>query len=359
MTPTELLSSVSNMSPSAFFASLADVHNNFHVFDKIATPEIILFEIILVAISAISIIFLRKQQKKVILRWFVGFLIFTLFQMFTASMFSTEKLGSWAYIYIKTSWIISMAWATFILWADHLSNKYLNKHTIKNFVLSTVILSFIALAFEAIMINLGIRIYSDDTLRAFSGTALTLFPVYYSFIISLFVMSFYKYWNLKIDNEIIVPVKKYTFLSFFVCFIGILSFDVMTRTMVTNVGFWSWSYILPNVSIALTLIGTIMIWLSVSLIDEFLGYFDILKKFVLYFTFSIIPVFLLEAFLISRGMRIYGQETVNNFSGFILPVFYLPVEVPLGSVFYLLIILPFVTYVIFLTNQKNIKTKNK
>lgn len=359
MTPTELLSNISNMPPSAFFASLADVHNNFHVFDKIATQEIIIFEFILVIISIFSILFLRKKQDKVFLRWFVGFLIFTLFQMFTASMFSTIKLGAWAYIYIKTSWIISMAWATFIIWADYLSNKYFDKYTIKNFILSTTILSFIAIIFEVIMTNLGIRVFSDNTLRAFSEKTIILFPFYYSFIISLFVISFYKYWNLKIDNKLIVPVKKNNLLSFFICFIGILSFDIMTRTMVNNVGFWSWSYIVPNISIVLTLIGTIMIWLSVTLTDKYLGYFDIFKKFALCFTFSIIPVFLLEVFLINKGMRVYGQETISNFSGFTVPTFNVPVEVLLGSVFYLLIILPFVNYVVFLMNQKNKKANNK
>jgi len=351
MTPTELLSNISNMPPSAFFASLVDVHNNFHFFDKIATPEIIIFEFILVAFSIISIIFLRKKENKVITRWFIGFLIFTLFQMFTASMFSTVRLGLWAYIYIKTSWIMSMAWASFILLSDYIANKYLGKYTIKNFLLSTVILSFIAILFEAIMMNLGIRVFSEGTLKAFSQTTITFFPFYYSFIISLFVMSFYKYWNLKIDNKLITPVKKNNLLSFFVCFIGILSFDIMTRTMVNNVGFWNWSYVVPNVSIVLTLIGTIMIWLSVTLIDEYLGYFGILKKFVLYFTISIVPVFFLEVFLIGKGMRIYGQETINNFSGFTIPIINLPVEIFLGSTFYLLIVLPFVTYIIFLMNQ--------
>lgn len=357
MTPAELISS--NMSPLNFLASLGDVHNNFHVFDKVATPEIILFEIVLIIFSFFSIFYLRKHQEKIVVKWFLGFLIFTLFQMFTASMFSTIKLGSWAYIYIKTSWIISMVWGVFIVWADYISNKIFKKYSIKNFIFSILFLSFTTFAFELLMINLGIRVFSEETLKMFSMTGIALFPIYYSIIISIFIMSFYKYWNLELDQKIAVPVKKNNILSFFVCFLGILAFDIMTRTMVNNVGWPEWSYIINNVSIILTLIGAVLIWLSVTLIDEFFGYFDNLKKFAIYFGLSIVPIFLLEVFLINKNVRVYGQETIDNFSGIIVPVLNVPIEVFFGSTFYLLIVLPFVVYVVFLMNQGNKKIKNK
>ncbi len=357
MTPTELISS--NMSPLNFLAGLADVHNNFHIFDKVATPQIILFEIFLIVFSFCSIIYLKKHQEKIMIRWFLGFLIFTLFQMFTASMFSTIKLGPWAYLYIKTSWIIGMIWGVFIVWADYISNKIFKKHTIKNFVFSILFLSIIAFVFELLMISLGIRVFSEDTLKMFSNTGITLFPIYYSIIISLFIISFYKYWSLELDQKIQVPVKKNNMFSFLVCFLGILNFDIVTRTMVNNSGWPEWSYIINNVSIILTFLGAVLIWLSVTLIDEFFGYFDNLKKFVIYFGLSIIPIFLLEVFLISKGMRVYCEETVNNFSGIIIPGINVPIEVFLGSTFYLLIVLPFVIYVVFLMSQRNKNNKKQ
>jgi hypothetical protein len=352
MTPKELMANIHDMALSDFFANLVEVHNNFHVFDKITTPEIVLLEVILILFTIGSFFYLKKHQNKIIIRWFIGFIIFTLFQMFTASLFSAIKLGSWAYIYIKTSWIISTTWATFILWADYLANKFFKKYSIKNFLLSTLILSFFALFLEFIMIHLGIRVFSEETLEAFSQRAIALFPIYYSAIISLFVMSFYKYWNLKIDNKIIIPVKNNNLISFLICFLGILSFDIMTRTMVTNIGWCDWSYIIDNVSIELTFIGAILIWTSVTLIDKYLGYHDIFKKFILYFGISIVPIFFLEVFLINKGMRVYNEATVNNFSGLTIEALNMPLEIFFGSAFYLLIILPFITYIIFLVNQK-------
>jgi len=134
--------------------------------------------------------------------------------------------------------------------------------------------------------------------------------------------------------------------------LGILSFDIMTRTMVTNIGWCDWSYIIDNVSIELTFIGAILIWTSVTLIDKYLGYHDIFKKFILYFGISIVPIFFLEVFLINKGMRVYNEATLNNFSGLTIEALNMPLEIFFGSAFYLLIILPFITYIIFLVNQK-------
>jgi hypothetical protein len=125
--------------------------------------------------------------------------------------------------------------------------------------------------------------------------------------------------------------------------------------MVRNEGFWQWSYIYHDISVVLTLIGTIIIWLAIVLVNHYFNYFGIAKKFGANFLIAIAPVFALECYLINRGMRIYNPDTISNFSGLQIPIINMPVEVFFGSVFYLALVLPLASYVIFLINQNTKK----
>ena len=357
MSPSYLFANMSSMTPSDFLANLYEVHNSYHVFDKAATPEIIFLEVAIALFFIGSVLFLRRTQKHVFLKWAVGFVIFYFFQLFTASMFSTERLGPWAYIYINSSWITSLAYGTYVLWADFLANKKFPKYSIRNFLLASGIATVLTLLSELVMIKLGIRVFSAPLLAAFSGAAINLFYVYYCIIVSLILMAFYKYWNLAIDRVTIIPIKKISGISFITVFFAILAFDIMTETMVQNVGFPAWSYVYNDISVFLTLIGTVIVWTAITLVNRFLNYYDVLKKYVFNFLFAIAPVFALEVYFIKHGMRLYAQETIDNFSGLTIPVIYMPVEVFFGSMFYLAIVLPFASYIIFLVNQNTKKIK--
>lgn len=355
MTPSDLLANVSNTSFLDLLANIHEVHNNFHVFDKTTSLEIIAFEITAVLFFIGSALFLRRTQKKIFSKLGVAFIFFLLFEMFTASMLSAQKLGPWAYVYITSSWITSMVYGTLAVWADYLTNKFLPKYSTPNFFVATGIMAIFTMAMEVLLISLGIRVYSTDTLASLDTGAMGIFFVYYSFIIALITISFYRYWNLGLDKEAIIPMKYVNLPSFLACFAAIISFDIMTETMVRNKGFWQWSYIYHDISVVLTLIGTIIIWLAIVLVNHYFNYFGIAKKFGANFLIAIAPVFALECYLINRGMRIYNHDTISNFSGLQIPIINMPVEVFFGSVFYLALVLPLASYIIFLINQNTKK----
>jgi len=118
----------------------------------------------------------------------------------------------------------------------------------------------------------------------------------------------------------------------------------MIEPMVVNANLPRWSYVYRDVSFLMTGGWIIIVWLSINLIDKFFIHFDLFKKFIGYLLavfFITLPV---ESWLINNGFRVYSASTTAAFSGFVVPIVEIPVEVAFAIPFYFALIISFIKY---------------
>jgi len=130
-------------------------------------------------------------------------------------------------------------------------------------------------------------------------------------------------------------------------------FEIMVEPMVINAKMPSWSYIYRDISIVMTGIWVIIIWLVTTLIDRLVPHYNLIRKFVLYTIGIAILTLPYETFLIRNSYRIYDVSAANNFSGFYMPFFNIPVEIFFAIPLYLAMVIGLNKYVqIVLDNRK-------
>ena len=201
---------------------------------------------------------------------------------------------------------------------------------------------------ESTVLGLGIRTYSPEVLDTLVGYYIGNVPIeglYYIPVFTSLAIAFYKYWSFSIDNEPIVPVKSRAWIrNLALAFIGVFFFELMIEPMVANAKFPSWSYVYRDISILMSGIWIIIIWLSISLVDKLFSHLNLAKRFALYLVVGGLIFLPLEAWFIANGFRIYGPSAVENFIGFTTPITNTPIEVALAIPFYLALIISFIRY---------------
>lgn len=329
-----------------------------HQFDKTPTLPIIIFEAFIILFTIIAIAVLSRREKRILLRFFVISLGIFIFEFFTAPMWNNYKMGAWAYIFQDISWILTIGWASLILCTTVFVDKIFSKlQEWKRFGLYLIILTIVVVILESVVVKLGIRSYSPETMEVAIGYFASGAPVgvlYYAPVFLALVIGFYKYWNFMIFNKAIVPVKKRKWLRrLFISFLGVFLFEVMIEPMVVNANLPGWSYIYRDVSFLLTGGWIVMVWLAINLVDRFFIHLDLFKKFIGYLIAIFIISLPVEAWLIINGFRVYGPSATAAFSGFVVPIVGIPVEVAFAIPFYFALIIPFVKYwEIILDNRK-------
>ena len=320
-----------------------------HQFDKTPTLPIISFEILIVLITISLLFIISRYEKKVLLRYFVITMGIFIFEFFTSPMWNNYKMGNWAYVYQDVSWILTIGWATLVLWTTvFVDNVFTKLHEWKRFGLYLLILTILVIILESVVINLGIRSYSPEVKEVTLGYFAFGTPVgvlYYVPVFMALVIGFYKYWNFMIFDKPIVPLRKRKwFRSLLISVIGVFLFELMIEPMVINAKMPSWSYIYRDVSFLMTGGWVIIAWLAINLVDKFSIHLDLFRKFISYLVVIFLVTLPIESLLIINGFRIYGPSTTAAFSGFKIPIFHIPVEVAFGIPFYFALIISFIKY---------------
>ena len=326
-------------------------------FDKVATIPIISFEIFILVATAIMLFGLSKIKEKILWRYLIVVIGIFIFEFFTSPMWNNFHMGTWAYVYRDVSWILTLGWGTLILSVVTLVDKFFPKwKEWKKFLLYLGSLTVLVFIFDAIVIQLGIRSYSPEVMEVLSGNTLFGVPLealYYVPVFSALVIGFAKYWNLILDDELVVPVKKRRWLrDFFIAFVAVFLFEIMIEPMVVNVNLPDWSYIYRDISILMTGGWILIIWLAVSLVEKFFQWLPLNERFTLCILFGTIITLPIEGYLMRNGFREYGQSSVDNFSGLMTPLSQIPIEVMVAIPFYLALIMAFIRYWIFVFENK-------
>lgn len=330
------------------------------IFDKAITTPIVFFEVFTIIATIISLYFLFKIEKKIFLKFFTVMVGIFIFESFTHPLWINSHLGAWAYMYRDVSWILTIGWATIIIVPVVLIDRFFKEATAqKKFLLYLLAMIFFGILGETAVVNLGIRSYSPEVMEVISGKYIPFLNIpwsalYYIPVFMSLVIGFFKFWELVIDKELVIPSKRVKWGRILLfSTIGVFLFEIMIEAMVVNAKLPSWSYIYRDVSFVMTGGWVIMIWAAVSLVNKFFIHFGLVGKFFSYIVIVTAIATPVEAYLIKGGVRVYGQSSIDNFSGFKVLFTEVPVEILFAVPFYLALILSFVGYWVFQYNQKS------
>ena len=318
-------------------------------FDKTATGSIIAFEVFILIGTVAVLWLLSRLRDKIWQRYLIMAVGVLIFELFTAPMWNNYKLGPWAYIYEDVSWILTLGWTSLALSVVILVDKFLAQwRTWQRFALYLVILTIMVLLFEGLVVGLGIRSYAPEVEAAFTGIkflGVNIEVFYYVPVFMALVISFYKYWSLSLDHDLVAPVKKRHWVgSLVISILGVFLFELMIEPMVVNANLPGWSYVYRDVSFLMTGLWVILIWLAIYAVDRLLAYLDIATRFLIYLGVIGVTILPLESWFIHHGYRVYGPSAVANFSGFNTLVTGIPVEVAMAIPLYLALIIAFIRY---------------
>lgn len=318
-------------------------------FDKTPTVAILLFEVFVLLGVAIAFFGLSRLKDQIPKRFVVMSIGVLIFELFTAPMWHNYKMGWWAYIYRDVSWILTLGWSAMMLSIVLMVDRTL-KHwkEWRRFILYLAILTALVSVFEVIVVNIGIRSYAPEVLASTSNIRVFNVPIellYYTPVFSALVISFYKYWSFAIDQTLLVPVKQsHWWRDLLIAFLAVFLFEMMVEPMVRNENFPQWSYWFHDISIIMTGIWIVAIWLTTDLINRYLIHCTVPQRFLI--TLLVIGAIALplESWFIIHGYRIYGPSAVANFTGFTTPITKVPVEVAFAIPCYMALVVGFIRY---------------
>jgi hypothetical protein len=330
------------------------------MFDKAVTTPIIFFEVFIFVMAIASLLILSKFTNKILLRFAIVTIGVFIFEFFTAPMWHNYHLGNWAYVYRDVSWVLTVGWATIILVPVVLIDRFLKSiPEWKKFLLYLLFVFLIALWAEKAVIALGIRSYAPETMEVIKNHMIPWFNIpwgalYYIPVFMTLVIGFYKFWTLIIDKKLIVPMKNISWgRDLIIVLLAVIFFEIMIEPMVVNAKLPAWSYFYRDVSILMSGIWIIIIWLAVGIVDKVFVHLKLIEKFAVYLLVASLITTPIEAWLIGSGYRIYGPSATDNFSGYKFLFTSVPVEVIFAVPFYLLLIIASSKYWIYiLENNK-------
>ena len=318
-------------------------------FDKTATGPIIAFEVMIILGTVVALWGLSRFRDKLWQRYLIMAGGVFLFEFFTSPMWNNHNLGPWAYVYQDVSWVLTLGWTTLILTTVILVDRFFAaRRSWQRFGLYLLFLTFAVLILEGIVVNLGIRSYAPEVQDVFIGLkflGVNIEVFYYVPVFMALVISFYKYWSLILDQDLIIPVKKRRWLaSLVISIVGVFLFELMIEPMVVNAKLPNWSYIYRDVSILMTGLWVILIWLVTYAVDRVLIHLDIGRRFLIYLGIIGVIILPLEAWFINSGYRLYGPSARANFTGFTTIIADIPVEVAFAIPLYLALVIAFIRY---------------
>jgi hypothetical protein len=318
-------------------------------FDKTPTVAIAIFELFVLAGVAATFLILPKFQPNIGTQFLLVSLGVLIFELFTAPMWHNYKMGWWAYLYRDVSWVLTIGWSALILSTVVLVDQTLPKFKEwQRFGVYLLVLTGLVSVLETIVVNIGIRSYAPEVLNAVSGVFVFNVPIellYYTPVFTSLVIAFYKYWNVAVTKKLLIPVKHQRWLrDLLLTFLSVFLFEVMIEPMVQNEGLPRWSYIFHDVSLIMTSIWVLVVWMATDLTNKFLIHYAPTQRFLITLMATAAIALPLEAWYILQGYRVYGPSAVANFTGFTMPIVHIPVEVAFAIPCYMALVIGFIRY---------------
>ena len=319
-------------------------------FDKTPTPAIIGFEIFVILGTAAALAILARYKDRVLRRFLIMAIGVLIFEFFTGPMWNNFKMGPWAYLYRDVSWVLTLAWSTMILSTIVIVDLALPRvREWQRFVAYLAILTALVVVLERVVVGLGIRSYTPEVIAVLEGSYIPVLDVpyhlfYYVPIFMSLVIGFYKYWNIVMDRESSLAVPAPWLWTLLVTIVGVFFFEVMIEPMVVNSKLPSWSYVYRDISIVMTGGWTLLIWLTLLIVDRFLSRLGPGQRFAAYLVVLAVIALPIEAWLINSDIRAYGITATEDFSGLRVPLLDVAIEVAVAIPLYMALVIGLVRY---------------
>ena len=324
---------------------------------RVASNAGLFFDGFVVLATVVLLIILAKTHKRFLYHYFAVMVGVSIFEVFTSPLWNNPHFGSYAYYYRDVSWVLTLGWTTLILSVMLLVDTLFKKATeVKKFFLYLLGMSLFGFLAESTVVFLGLRTYSDEVLNTLWGPRVWSVPVeafYYIPLFSALIIGFYKYWVQVIEKIALVPEKKIKWTrSLFISVITVFMFELMVEPMVINTNLPEWSYVYKDISIIMTGVWVLMIWLSVKLVDKYFLHLDLKKRFGLYVLVGSVLAIPLEYWYMGNGFRVYGDSAMRDFIGYTVPMTNLPLEILFAMPMYFALMMAFIRYWEFILDKR-------
>jgi hypothetical protein len=320
-------------------------------FDKQPTLAILIFEAVVIVGTIVALRLLAPLKPGILRHYLVVAIGVLLFEIFTAPMWNNFKLGVWAYVYKDVSWVLTLEWSTLILATVVLVDRiYAQLREWQRFLIYVAILTVVAGLAEYVIVAIGIRTYSPDVLAVVANAPhipiinLSLHALYYVPVFTSLVIGFYKYWVPVLDKTAEDGRAVNWLARLVISFVGVFFFEILIEPMVDNIGFPAWSYVFRDITVLMTGLWVVLIWLGTYLVDRLLPRLDQTRKFPLYLILIGVIAAPIEAWFINTGHRLYGPGATADFTGIRSVITDTPIEVTLAIPLYLGLVIGFIQY---------------
>ena len=170
------------------------------------------YELNIIVLAIVSLLVIKKFDKKVFRNFFLIFIGILLLQYFTQALWLTVGLAKWSYLYQGVNWIITLGRSTMVIVSlaiiDYGFPKISQRARFGLYFIPILIMGIIG---EAVSATRGTIQYHPELLNAFSGmTILGNVPIealYYIPVFMLLAISFAKYWETILDHKFVEPRK--------------------------------------------------------------------------------------------------------------------------------------------------------
>ncbi len=346
----------------------------YDYFNPELTNSVMYFEIFLVIFLVWLFIFWIKNYKFFAWKFFaLSFWVFA-FEWITGSLWINEHLWNYAYIHNDISWVMTLTWASIIMFSKFIFDKFWEKipcilkytklkksknfKLIKEFIFVTIFSSILWLLLLTYLKNIWVFSYWKEILEIVKSwitvfwrplEAIVYFPVFI-----FIVFSFYKYWELAMQDKNLFNDYKINF-----------SKDILISVIVI---FLIWYlmhpvFIVKNIFIYILL----LVWFIINLLITWviISKFVELSLFVRFisgtFIFTTIWSFILSFFVkywyLDFSQSIKNTYTVNTIQ---MPLVNWITDVEWwGILLFSYLMVAIIKYFKIITDNKEIKISNK
>tara|TARA_Y100000034_G_scaffold136768_1_gene215591 strand:+ start:25620 stop:26189 length:570 start_codon:yes stop_codon:yes gene_type:complete len=172
-----------------------------------------IFEISVILISVLLLLVLVKMEKKTLKRYLILVVGFLIFEFFTQPLWHNKNMSNWAYLYQDVSWVLTIGWASILLFSMFITDYYFKLRETKRFFIYLLIAGIIGIIAEAIVISLGIRSYSPDVMVVLSNinivfTQVPIETLYYMPVFMALIIGFTRYFEMCFNKTTKIKSKK-------------------------------------------------------------------------------------------------------------------------------------------------------
>lgn len=314
------------------------------------TPGIVAFEVAVVASALLTYWFLRRRVHRLRGHFILVAISVFLLEFFTGPMWQNRNLGFWAYVYSDVSWIYTLGWTSLIILVVYLIDVVVGaEKPWRRFAGYLLLLTPIALVFDAISVGLGIRVYSPEVLEAAGPARIPVLDVplaglYYIPVFMTLALSSYKHWLSVVEPAATTPARLPLLPRLVLTTLAVFLFEIVVEPMATNRNFPSWSYIYRDITVIMTGFWVVLVTVCTMAVDRILPREDFRYRFAASLGLITLIATPVEGWFIQSGYRVYGPSATADFLGFRTIIGDIPIEVMAAIPLYLSLVIAFVRY---------------